>query len=305
MKKHLLIITICLVFHCFVSAQTDYSVYEKRRQIFLDKMEGGIAIFPSAENLGSRAGADYEYRQGSDFYYLTGFPGSNALILLTPDSEDQFILFVQPQDPGEKRWIGDTYGLEEAVSRFGADKAYSIYRVRDLLGKYLENKKTIFIPSGDRELKEMVLRIIGGMEADVRPRFVDPLPLVHEMRVFKDPSEIETMKQAIGITCEALRNAYRTCKPGMKEYEIEAVIEYTFRKNGAQRPGFPSIIGSGPNTTILHYGMNSRQMKAGDLLLMDIGAEYNRYTADVTRTIPVNGVFSKEQQEIYEHNDDG
>lgn len=300
MKKYVLITSLCLLLPNFAFAQQDYSVFEKRRQIFMDKMEGGIAIFASAEHLGSKAGADYEYRQGSDFYYLTGFQESNSLFLLIPEAEDQFILFVQPSHPGEKMWTGERYGIEEAVTVAGADQAYSIYRVRDMLGKYLYKKDKIFVPSRETELKEMVLRIIEETGTNTHPRFLDPLPLVHEMRVFKSPSEIVTMKRAIDITCEALLNAYRACKPGMFEYEIEAVIEYTFRKNGAQRPGFPSIVGSGSNTTILHYEANSRQMKEGDLLLMDIGAEYNRYTADVTRTIPVNGTFSKEQREIYE-----
>jgi len=300
MKNKLLVTMILSLFTGFACAQTDYSEYEKRRQTLMEQMEEGVAIFSASEDLGSKAGADYEYRQGSDFYYLTGFPESNALFLLIPEGEDQFILFVQPSYPGEKMWVGDRYGMEEAVTVFGADKAYSIYQLRELLGEYLEQKKNIYISPEYRELKEMVLGIIGEMEMDIHPRFINPLPLVHEMRLFKSPPEIETMKRAIDITCEGLRNAYRICKPGMCEYAIEAIIEYTYRKNGAQRPGFPSIVGSGPNATILHYEANSREMEDGDLLLMDVGAEFNRYTADVTRTIPVNGTFSKEQREIYE-----
>ena len=300
MKKHLLFTIGFFLFTHLTFTQPDYSVYKKRRQILIEQMDGGIALFPASEHLGSRAGADYEYRQGSDFYYLTGFPESNALFLLIPDGEDQFVLFVQPSNPGEKMWVEERYGEEEAVTVFGADKAYSIYQMRELLGEYLEQKKNIYINPREQDLKEMVIRIIGEKEGDYHPRFIDPLPLVHEMRLFKSPSEIEALKSAIGITCEGLQNAYRTCKPGMHEYEIEAVIEYTYRKNGAQRPGFPSIVGSGPNSTILHYEANTRKMKDGDLLLMDVGTEYNRYTADVTRTIPVNGTFSKEQREIYE-----
>ena len=300
MKNKLLAAIYLFCFASIVYSQTDYSVYEKRRQTLMDEMDGGIAIFSASEHLGGKAGADYEYRQGSDFYYLTGFPQSNALFLLIPGGEDQFILFVQPSHPGEKMWVGERYGMEEALTLFGADRAYSIYRVRELLGEYLKHKKKVFMDPADRDLKEMVLEIIEGMETEIQPKFVDPSPLVHEMRLFKGSSEIETLRKAVDITCEALQNAYRACKPGMYEYEIEAIIEYIYRKNGAQRPGFPSIVGSGPNTTILHYEVNSRKMEEGDLLLMDVGAEYNRYTADVTRTIPVNGTFSKEQQQIYE-----
>lgn len=123
---------------------------------------------------------------------------------------------------------------------------------------------------------------------------------IHEMRLIKSPEEIKLIQKAVDITCDSLIEAMKAAEPGMKEFEIEAVIEYVFRKNGSTRPGFPSIVGSGPNSTVLHYDRNNRQTQDGDLVVMDVGAEYGRYKADVTRTIPISGKFTKEQKEIYE-----
>ena len=300
MKKHIFFLISFLGFTYAGISQSDFSIYEERRQNLMEQMDGGIAIFSASDHLGRRAGADYEYRQGSDFYYLTGFPESNALFLLVPEDEDKFIMFVQPSNPMAKMWVGERFGVDEAVTVFGADQAHSFYQAGKLISGYLKQKKKIYISPGEGDLNQMVKKMIREMETDVVPEFIDPLPIVHEMRLIKSSPEIETMRKAIDITCEALQDACRACKPGLYEYEIEAIIEYTYRKNGAARPGFPSIVGSGPNTTILHYEVNSRKMRDGDLLLMDVGAEYHRYTADVTRTIPVNGTFTKEQREIYE-----
>jgi len=275
-------------------------VYAKRREKLMDYMEGGIAFFSSAEYVGRKVGAHYEYRQGSDFYYMTGFPEPNAVFLLLPDAEQKFAMFVQPNNAMAKMWTGNRYGPEGAKKIFGADEAFPINQLSDLLPKYLEGTKTIYLNPRDKELKEKIISFLEESNIDPMPEFKDPTPFIHEMRLFKDPFEIKQLQKAIDITCESHIEAYKAAKSGMYEYEIEAIIEYIYRKNGAKRPGFSSIVGSGPNSTILHYEENNRKMKEGDLLLMDIGAEWERYTADVTRTIPVSGKFTKEQREIYE-----
>lgn len=275
-------------------------VYAKRREKLMDYIEGGIAIFASAENLGRRVGAHYEYKQGSDFYYMTGFPEPNAVFLLIPGAEKKFIMFVRQNYPMAKVWTGERFGPEKAGKIFGADKAFPINQLSDLLPKYLKGTKTIYLNPRDKELKEKIISFLEESNIDPMPEFKDPTPFIHEMRLFKDPFEIKQLQKAIDITCESHIEAYKAVKPGMYEYEIEAIIEYIYRKNGAKRPGFSSIVGSGHNSTILHYEENNRKMQEGDMLLMDIGAEYKRYTADVTRTIPVSGKFTKEQKEIYE-----
>lgn len=281
-------------------SQTFMEACVKRRRVLMDSLGGGITILSAAENMVRQVGNHYEYRQGSDFYYLTGFPEPNAFFLLIPDAEKKFIMFVRQNYPMAKVWTGNRYGPEGAKKIFRADEAFPINQFSDLLPKYLKGTKTIYLNPRDKELKEKIISFLEESNIDLMPEFKDPTPFIHEMRLFKDPFEIKQLQKAIDITYESHIEAYKTAKPGMYEYEIEAITEYIYRKNGAKRPGFSSIVGSGPNSTILHYEENNRKMKEGDLLLMDIGAEWERYTADVTRTIPVSGKFTKEQREIYE-----
>lgn len=169
-----------------------------------------------------------------------------------------------------------------------------------ILPQYLRGKDKVHYSLKNKGLAEKLIKIINRRWGNWPKQIIDPLQYIHDMRLIKGPEEIELMLKAIDITGEALVEAMKAAKPGMYEYEIEAIIEYIFRKNGSPRPGFPSIVGSGPNSTILHYEVNNRQIQDGDLIVMDIGAEYGYYSADITRTIPVNGKFSKEQKEIYE-----
>jgi Xaa-Pro aminopeptidase len=152
----------------------------------------------------------------------------------------------------------------------------------------------------DKELYDEIIPMIRSPQGSEPVKVLDPRSYIHEMRLIKDAEEIRLMKRAADITCEALIEVMKAVEPGMFEYQAQAVLEYIFRSSGGQGPGFPSIVGSGLNSTILHYDANERQMQDGDLLLMDVGAEYGHYKSDVTRTIPVNGKFNKEQKEIYE-----
>ena len=190
-------------------------------------------------------------------------------------------------------------GNEEIIAAYGADTIVPLSELSGLITSSIGSGTPVYIDFKDRTLRGSLL---SEAEKQRRPETLvrDIGPVIEEMRVFKDEVEISRMQKAIDITGEAFINACDICLPGMNEFEIEAMIEYTFRRNGSDRPAFSSIIGSGPNTVTLHYSDNNRTMKDGDLLLMDIGAEYGYYAADISRTIPVNGRFTKEQREIYD-----
>lgn len=272
----------------------------KRRVELIEKMEGDIAIFGSAENLGRKVGNFYEYRQSSNFYYLTGFMESNAVLILMPDTENPFVMFVNPYLPWRAASTGDLFGIDGAKDIFGADQAYSFFEIRKILPEILKGKGKICMESGDEVTRKLVDDVLEGMGLKNKPEIIDIAPVVHEMRVIKDEVELKMLRKAIDITARSHREAMKATRPGLYEYEVEAIIEYNYRKSGAYRPGFASIVGSGRNSTILHYRDSEKEMMDGEMLLMDLGAEYNMYTADITRTIPVNGKFTKEQRELYE-----
>lgn len=264
-----------------------HDIFEKRRQTLMEKMEGGIAVFSGAGNL-------------SDFYYLTGLYDETAVIFIIPGADEKYIMFIRPSSPVRELWSGKHPGLEEAKAVFGADKAYPINDFDKLFSRYLRGKSKVYVSFRDKELYDEIIPMIRSPYGSEPVQVLDPSSYIHEMRLIKDAEEIRLMRKAADITCDALIEVMKAVQPGMFEYEAEAIIEFIFRTNGAQGPGFPSIVGSGPNSTILHYDANERLMQDGDLLLMDVGAEYGHYKSDVTRTIPVNGKFSKEQEEIYE-----
>ncbi|MGC9472523.1 MAG: aminopeptidase P N-terminal domain-containing protein [Bacteroidales bacterium] len=258
------------------------AVFESRRQRVMEGMEGQIALVSAAA--------------AEDFYYLTGMKEERGIAVLDPQGEHPFILFVLPDDPMATLWTGERYGVKGAMERFGADTAYPLESFDRLLPELLTGKETVSLLRGDPSLAEQVETLQMG-KAGCRLSY-DLTPLVHEMRVVKDAWEISQLEKAIDVTCFAQQRVLQTVMPGQKEYEVQAEIEYVFLKNGL-RPGFETITGSGPNAATLHYYGNERTLQEGDLLLMDIGAACNGYTADVTRTIPVSGAFTPEQKELY------
>jgi Xaa-Pro aminopeptidase len=293
MKKYSvrLLLVLLIIFSVFVLGSLDAEdfnkeIFKKRRQQLMEQMDGGIAVLRSAGNM-------------SDFYYLTGLYDQNAIILIIPEEKEKYIMFIQRASPMRELWSGKHPGLEEAKTVFGADNAYPINEFDKSLFRYLRGKSKVYVSFRDKELYEKLLPLIRSPYGNEPVPVVDPRPYIHEMRLIKDTEEIRLMRKAAEITSDSLVEVMKAVNPGMFEYEVEAIIEYIFRKNGAQGPGFPSIVGSGLNSTILHYEDNNRQTQDGDLLLMDVGAEYGHYTADVTRTIPVNGRFSSKQKEIY------
>jgi Xaa-Pro aminopeptidase len=293
MKKltHLLTLVLCLLVELLVGSSIkaqmlNKEIYARRRETLMAEMDGGIAIFKNSE-------------ENKDFYYLTGFEESRAAFLLIPDADEKFIMFVLPFNPARKGWTGELCGIEGAVERFGADQAYPYDEFEKKLPHYLRGEKKIYCSFEDKELHEKLIQLTRRTPGTMMKTMIDPTNFIHEMRLIKSPEEITVMQKAIDITCDAHIEVFKAAEPGMVEYELQAVIEYIYRKNGSPRNGFPCIVGSGPNSVVLHYQANNRRTRSGDMVVMDIGAEYGGYTADVTRTIPINGKFTKAQREIY------
>lgn len=275
-------------------------MFEAKRKAFMERMDGGVAIIRS----GSGHERAISYRQDSNFYYLTGFEEPESICVLAPEhKEHQFILFVPPRDPNAETWTGRRAGPEGAVSKYGADAAYSIEQLQEKLPEYIKGCKTLYYSSGaDSTFDEGLLTLLKDFRSKgLAPRqIVDTSFLFAEMRVVKTEEELERIRKAAHISALAYREVLKALEPDMNEYEIQAVLNYTYQQHGSQRNGYPPIVGSGPNATILHYSSNNRQMQEGELLLIDSACEYEYYSADITRTYPVSGRFSQPQRALYE-----
>jgi Xaa-Pro aminopeptidase len=287
----------------------DVSVYAERRARFMQQIgDAAVALFHSPPETLRNGDVHNPFRQSSDILYLTGFAEPGTTVVLRPGAErDRFVMFVRPRDPERETWDGRRAGVEGAIARHGADAAYPVAELAERLGALLANTEDLYYSLGhDDEFDLRVARTIAELRRSDRRgrrapvRVVDPRGTLHEMRLIKSPEEIATLRRAASITAEAHREAMRATRPGATEYEIEAVIDYAFRRRGGVGPGYPSIVGGGDNATILHYTENCRELRAGDLLLIDAGCEYDYYTADVTRTLPVSGRFSPLQRRCYE-----
>jgi Xaa-Pro aminopeptidase len=281
---------------------------KQRREAIMQRIRGGIAIFPAAPTAIRNADVEHEYRQDTDFYYLTGFEEPNAVAVLAPDHpEHRFVLFVQPKDREREVWTGWRVGDERAKQEYGADAAFTTDKLDEELPKLAEKADRIYYRFGsDPTFDE---RLVGLMRRFQRQRqregtgptsVIDPAEILHEMRVIKSHDELALLRRAIDITCEGHIAAIQALKPGVYEYEIEAIIRYVFRKNGSPRSGYPPIVASGENATVLHYTVNDGRVEDGDLLLIDAGAEFGYYTGDVTRTLPARGTFTEEQAVLYQ-----
>ena len=281
--------------------------FAQRRQRLMETMgQGAIALIPAAPERTRNRDTHYPYRQDSDFYYLSGFPEPEALMVLMPGSESPYTLFCRERDPLMETWNGRRAGVEGAVERFGADAAFPIKELEEKLPELLADRERVYYAMGyqpdfDVRVMEWLNKVRGKVRAGVRaPReFVSVDELIHEMRLRKSDAEIQVMSEAARISAEAHRRAMEVCRPGLTEYEIEAELLHTFRRHKAV-PSYPAIVGGGANGCILHYVENASLLNDGDLLLIDAGAEVDLYAADITRTFPVNGRFSSEQRAVYE-----
>jgi len=301
-KKRLFVFAAILLSFCVISARTnDKDVFKLRRLKAIDQLEeNSIAVLRNSKRVIRNNDEEYFYRANSNFFYLTGYEDPGSVLVLIPGTDPQFLLFVKPSNLRDAVWHGDLPGIDGAVRTYGADKAHELDQFPKMLISLVRNKDIIYMDYDDRELYEMIVSNFPYRHGVVRPRQInDLLPLIHEMRVYKGPEEIALLTEAVRITCDGLAEVMKAFQPGMYEYEAGAILESVFKRNGSPRNGFTPILGSGANATILHYQACNRKTNEGDLLLMDVGAEYGYYTADVTRTIPANGRFTKEQMEIY------
>jgi Xaa-Pro aminopeptidase len=282
--------------------------YRQRQQQLIDKIGNGTAIFRSAPMAVMHNDVEYTYRQNSDFYYLTGFNEPDAVAVFVPHhSEHKYILFVQPKDPLKETWTGYICGIEGAKELYGADEAYPIGELNEKLPQYLEKADRLFYHLGlDRNFNDTIISHWQRQIAAYPRRGFAPLslndtnPILHPMRQVKSEAEIEMMRKTTKISAEAHLKAMDFAEPGRYEYEVQAEIEHIFRLRGAMGIAYPSIVASGSNACILHYVENNRQMRDNELLLIDAGCAYDYYNGDITRTFPVGGKFTKEQQALYE-----
>ncbi len=277
---------------------------------FMRRMEpNSVAILPGAREATRSHDTEYRFRQDSDFHYLTGFPEPDAIAVIAPAKDGaRFTLFVRPRDPEKETWTGRRAGVEGAKERFGADAAFPVEEFAGKLQELINGARHLYyrLGNGQPELDRVVIeelarmRMLGRRGVHPPQAIIDPGTVLHEMRLFKTEEEVALMQRAADIASEAHREAMRQVRPGMNEYEVEALIEYTFRRGGASGPAYNSIVGGGVNATILHYVNNDAELRDGELLLVDAGAEYMGYASDITRTFPVNGRFNEAQREIYE-----
>jgi Xaa-Pro aminopeptidase len=282
--------------------------FARRRRDVMQHMGGGVAIIPTALQRVRNRDVYFPYRPDSDFYYLTHFPEPEAVAVLVPGrAHGEYLLFCREKNREKEIWEGRRAGLEGAREFYGADDAFPIDDIDDILPGLLENRDKVFYSMGrhpdfDARLMGWVNEVRGKARNGVHApgEFVDLNHILHEMRLIKGADEIKLMKRAARVSSVAHRRAMQACQPGKTEYEIEAELLYEFRKGGCLFPAYPPIVGGGANSCILHYNENNAELRKGDMLLIDAGGEYDGYAADITRSFPVSGKFTPEQRDIYQ-----
>jgi Xaa-Pro aminopeptidase len=284
------------------------SSFAKRRARVLERLGDGVMILPAAVHALRNNDTEYEYRPDSDLYYLTGFAEPESVLVLAPQrASERVVLFLRPRDRALETWTGKRLGVDAAAEALGVDAAYPIEELSARLPEYLVGASRTFARLGASEVFDrLVHAAVEGARARTRrggiapSAFLDPGTILHELRLIKDGGEIETMRRTAAITRLGHIAGMRATRPGLHEYQLESIIESTYRMNGAQDLAYPSIVAGGENATILHYNTNRETLRDGDLVLVDSAAELDLYASDVTRTWPVNGRFSAEQRAIYE-----
>ncbi len=279
----------------------------RRKQLMRMMGADSIAILPTNPEQSRNRDVDFPFRPDSDFYYLTGFAEPDAVAVLIPGRKHgEYLLFCRDRDPKMETWHGRRAGPEGVVERFGADDAFPIGDIDDILPGLLEGRDRVFYTMGTApEFDKRVIGWVNGIRNQSRAgkhppeEFVSLEHFVHDMRLYKSRAEIKTMRQAANIAARAHKRAMQVCEPGMMEYELEAEFLYAFRQAGGE-PAYPSIVGGGENACILHYTENNAPLNKGDMVLIDAGVEHDYYASDITRCFPVSGRFSKAQRAIYE-----
>lgn len=283
------------------------SLHAQRRDTLLAKMQSGIAVIPTAPEVVRNADTHYDYRHDSNFYYLTGFSEPEAVLVMVTGAVPQSILFCREKHAEREIWDGFRYGPEAAREQFGFDTAYPVTQLDDKLVELMGNQSVLHYPLGaDMAWDERIVRLREAVKAKARtgiraPNEIrDVRELLHEMRLLKEIKELDVMRRAANISCEAHRRAMRFVRPGQFEYEVEAEFLHEFCRQGARQAAYTSIVAGGGNACTLHYVGNRARLNDGDLLLIDAGCELEGYASDITRTFPVNGKFSAAQKDVYE-----
>lgn len=292
--------------------------YAARRQHFLSEMTAdvanSVAVIPANPEFLRNNDVTYKFRQDSNFYYLTGFNEPDAIaVLRNVGGKKEYVLFVRPKDLAKEIWTGYRAGVDGAVVNYGADRAYPIEEFEAQLLKLLQGADRVYYTfqrsqnrNGVELLDQKILRLLDvyrqnlGRSGRGLLQLRDPWEILGEMRLFKSPEEIERMRRAATITAKAHSEAMARVRPGLTEAQLEGLLEFVFRAEGADTVGYGSIVATGENATILHYVENNKVIKDGELLLIDAGCELDYYGADITRTFAVNGKMSREQRQIYE-----
>ena len=283
--------------------------FARRRKNLMGMMDKHtIAIIPGAREVTRSRDTEYPFRQNSDLFYLTGFEEPDAVLVLVPGRrQGQVVLFCRERDPDMELWNGYRLGPEGAVAYLGVDDAFPIDDLDEILPGLIEGTQRIYYSMGhDDVFDQRVMGWVNQIRKLVRTGaappadFTDLAFLLHEQRLIKSAAEVRVMRKAGEISAAAHVRAMQECQPGRYEYHLEAAIQRTFAEHGARFPAYNSIVGSGENACVLHYTENASKMRAGDLVLIDAGCEYQGYAADITRTFPVSGQFSAEQRAIYD-----
>jgi Xaa-Pro aminopeptidase len=279
----------------------------RRRQLM--RLVGGdaIVIVPSAPERVRSNDTLYPYRQDSDFHYLSGFPEPEAVLVLVPGrAAGETLLFCRERNPERERWDGLRAGLEGAVDRYSVDDAYPIGDIDDILPGLIEGRSRIHYHLGrDPDFDQRLIGWVNRVRAEVRRGAVPPHEisalgsLLHELRLSKSKAELKLMREAARISVDAHERAWAATRPGLREYHVEAELLAQFRRGDAV-PAYEPIVGAGANACILHYRAGDAELRRDELLLVDAGAEYRGYAADITRTVPIGGRFSAPQRALYD-----
>lgn len=286
-----------------------HEIYARRREELINQIgDNDIVIVPTSPVKSRNGDVDYQFRADSDFYYLSGFTEPEAVLVISPSRKrGQYVLFCREKDLTREMWDGRRAGLEGAMEHFAADDAFPIEDINDILPGMMEEKEKVFTTVG--RYPDFDAQLLGWMtkiKQDNRRgkhapyEFVDLNHILHEQRLIKRVDEIALMRRAGRMSAAGHTRAMQVCKPGMYEFQVQAEMECEFRKAGSHYNAYPSIVAGGQNACILHYTENADELKDGDLLLIDAGAEFECYASDISRTFPVNGKFSAEQRVLYD-----
>ena len=285
----------------------DRKEFARRRRQFMRMIgKDAIAILPAAPVRHRNGDIEYAYRQDSHFHYLCGFPESDAVAVLLPGRpQAEYLLFVREHDALRESWDGARAGTDGAVGRYGADDAFPIADIDEILPGLMETRSQIYYTMGTHpDFDSHVLSWVNGLRVQARQaagaphEFVALRHVLDDMRLYKSRAELVSLRRAAQISVGAHRRAMRFARPGRMEYEVMAEVLHEFRSHNADISYYP-IVGGGANACVMHYRANDQPLSDGDLLLLDAGCEHELYASDITRTFPVSGRFTPSQRAIY------